>query len=366
MSNLLDRSLTVWRRHLFAFRALCVLFVLGYVQSSGPLVAQEKSVDELLSDLGQPRTQLRAVEALTQRPTIEVLAPLLQAMATDRELMGNARSRRGAYDVLTKLGTREVDGRLAIDDAAQVSQLELGLGDEDAGIRRICCQAAAQITARHHQELLPNLRGALMDERADVAAAAARAIGAYGAAGKEALTDLFTLLDDPQPERRARWQEQDEARRHSTTWEVFARAAAADARLILLGIGADIDLYRLLDVAGQEAAILALSPHVLNAVWSQRIPSLARAEDSLLLTDMETQVDVSSWLGEMMRVAGLAEQARVSALGALGEIAMEPLMSQSARDMATAAINAARSDASATIRSQAVALAELLALSGGN
>ena len=119
------------------------------------------------------------VLALENRPQKEAPAPLIAAL--DEPF---ARVRRFAASELGKLKAKE----------AQKKLLELVAADESPAVRVACAGALGQIGA---EESIPVLAGLLDDSNADVAAAAARALGRLKAASVANRLLLASLSDSP-------------------------------------------------------------------------------------------------------------------------------------------------------------------------
>jgi hypothetical protein len=272
--------------------------------------ASAQDVASLIRLLKDPTAKsLDAKFKLQSCPAELVVPAILELLNSDPNIRKDGRLRCDAYEVLAMAHVTR-DGKLVLADAGQLEQLRIGLNDESERVRQQVARGLAMVGAQRAPDVVRWLLPHLHDESLLVVVDAASSLGRIGAPAEPALPTLLALLENPDANAKLRW---DEARRRyadlpDTDIEIDVRAACADARIRIAGIGVDLDRYGQLDARGQSAAIQALKGHAFQQILC------AKTDAELPALDIQSRmIDLCARYLESTR--GTKSEARQAALG---------------------------------------------------
>ncbi|NOT29649.1 MAG: hypothetical protein HOP15_04270 [Planctomycetes bacterium] len=288
---------------------LCAASFLAGTPSTVSLVSPctQDTADALVADLFSPAEVARALSMLRELPSSQALPELLRATTADA-FEKEAWAREAVFRALSECGIR--DNPPSIENVQHVDILRRGLSEASAAIRFCCCQSAARFADAARSATVPVLIPLLRDKSPEVRAAAARALGAYGAGALDAMPNLLELLV-PGDEDRAYWSNvmRDSG---STVLELDARQAAAEARISIGSLDCDVDVYRELDALGQTAAAVAVTREIHRLVDGgfELPPAGISRVFAWLGTLISAGADAKTCRGVVHTIASIATKAR--------------------------------------------------------
>jgi hypothetical protein len=356
----------------FGARTALVIVLGGSVSSRGAVATfalQEKSeapanrageqlhdVASLVQALKRPDVQaLTAVTQLGGMPAEEVLPRLLAAMSADPAFREKAHARARAFEVLATTSSTTADGKKVIRIAEQVDALGHGLEDPNENVRCNCARALGRVSDEHHAKVVKWLRLKLRDPGMIVVTDAAQSLGAIGKAAEPALPELLSLLENPSEERRGEWERAIGAYSPPSAgdMEVLLRGSCAEARMVIAGIGVDVERARTLDRRGQQAYVEAMRGRLGRAiVFNEPHPEVIASE---------TQSALCDWCRFYLVEAHDADsEARASSAGMLMWFAVSDRVGDDVREKARRALEGAVNDADPRVSGAVKSGVELL------